>query len=78
MAPLPTDTQKCELICRSEDTGDVVFMNQVVHDGTRCSYRDPYSVCARGECVVNEPLQATLSASPGALEGPTACPFCSL
>ncbi|XP_053778769.1 A disintegrin and metalloproteinase with thrombospondin motifs 14 isoform X3 [Desmodus rotundus] len=45
------DTQKCELICRSEDTGDVVFMNQVVHDGTRCSYRDPYSVCARGECV---------------------------
>nr|XP_037865032.1 A disintegrin and metalloproteinase with thrombospondin motifs 14 isoform X2 [Chlorocebus sabaeus] len=45
------DTQKCELICRSADTGDVVFMNQVVHDGTRCSYRDPYSVCARGECV---------------------------
>uniref|UniRef100_A0A8D0V137 ADAM metallopeptidase with thrombospondin type 1 motif 14 n=1 Tax=Sus scrofa TaxID=9823 RepID=A0A8D0V137_PIG len=43
--------QKCELICQSEDTGDVVFMNQVVHDGTRCSYRDPYSVCARGECV---------------------------
>ncbi|XP_011782894.1 PREDICTED: A disintegrin and metalloproteinase with thrombospondin motifs 14 isoform X1 [Colobus angolensis palliatus] len=45
------DTQKCELICQSADTGDVVFMNQVVHDGTRCSYRDPYSVCARGECV---------------------------
>ncbi|XP_066205594.1 A disintegrin and metalloproteinase with thrombospondin motifs 14 isoform X2 [Saccopteryx leptura] len=45
------DTQKCELICKSEDTGDVVFMNQVVHDGTRCSYRDPYNVCARGECV---------------------------
>ncbi|XP_058527476.1 A disintegrin and metalloproteinase with thrombospondin motifs 14 isoform X2 [Ochotona princeps] len=45
------DDQKCELICQSEDTGDVVFMNQVVHDGTRCSYRDPYSVCARGECV---------------------------
>ncbi|XP_047681567.1 A disintegrin and metalloproteinase with thrombospondin motifs 14 isoform X6 [Prionailurus viverrinus] len=45
------DAQKCELICQSEDTGDVVFMNQVVHDGTRCSYRDPYSVCARGECV---------------------------
>ncbi|KAG3264766.1 ADAM metallopeptidase with thrombospondin type 1 motif 14, transcript variant X1 [Ictidomys tridecemlineatus] len=45
------DTQKCELICQSADTGDVVFMNQVVHDGTRCSYRDPYSLCARGECV---------------------------
>ncbi|KFO36960.1 A disintegrin and metalloproteinase with thrombospondin motifs 14, partial [Fukomys damarensis] len=45
------DTQKCELICQSVDTGEVVYMNQVVHDGTRCSYRDPYSVCARGECV---------------------------
>ncbi|XP_027623531.1 A disintegrin and metalloproteinase with thrombospondin motifs 14 isoform X3 [Tupaia chinensis] len=45
------DAQKCELICKSADTGDVVFMNQVVHDGTRCSYRDLYSVCARGECV---------------------------
>ncbi|XP_062957888.1 A disintegrin and metalloproteinase with thrombospondin motifs 14 isoform X3 [Cynocephalus volans] len=45
------DAQNCELICRSADTGDVVFMNQVVHDGTRCSYRDPYSLCARGECV---------------------------
>ncbi|XP_006889103.1 PREDICTED: A disintegrin and metalloproteinase with thrombospondin motifs 14 [Elephantulus edwardii] len=45
------DSQKCELICQSADTGDVVFMNQVVHDGTRCSYRDPYSLCARGECV---------------------------
>ncbi|KAJ7426925.1 hypothetical protein WISP_11473 [Willisornis vidua] len=47
----PADAQKCELICQSEGTGDVVFMNQVVHDGTRCSYRDPYSVCVRGECV---------------------------
>ncbi|XP_040218263.1 A disintegrin and metalloproteinase with thrombospondin motifs 14 isoform X1 [Rana temporaria] len=45
------DAQKCELICQSKETGDVVFMNQVVHDGTRCSYKDPYSVCARGECV---------------------------
>ena len=46
------DAQKLELICQSEGTGDVVFMNQVVHDGTRCSYRDPYSICVRGECVV--------------------------
>ncbi|XP_060097171.1 A disintegrin and metalloproteinase with thrombospondin motifs 14 isoform X1 [Heteronotia binoei] len=45
------DAQKCELICQSEETGDVVFMNQVVHDGTRCSYKDPYSICVRGECV---------------------------
>ncbi|XP_029464912.1 A disintegrin and metalloproteinase with thrombospondin motifs 14 isoform X2 [Rhinatrema bivittatum] len=47
----PDDAQKCELICQSNETGEVVFMNQVVHDGTRCSYSDPYSVCARGECV---------------------------
>uniref|UniRef100_A0A8C6Y3U6 ADAM metallopeptidase with thrombospondin type 1 motif 14 n=1 Tax=Naja naja TaxID=35670 RepID=A0A8C6Y3U6_NAJNA len=47
----PEDAQKCELICQSEKTGDVVFMNQVVHDGTRCTYRDPYSICVRGECV---------------------------
>lgn len=33
----------------------MVFMDQVVHDGTRCSYRDPYSLCARGECVVGAP-----------------------
>lgn len=59
MVPLPTDTQKCELICQSADTGEVVYMNQVVHDGTRCSYRDPYSVCARGECVVGV-IQGTL------------------
>lgn len=58
MVCLSTDAQKCELICQSEDTGDVVFMNQVVHDGTRCSYRDPYSVCARGECVVGSLLWA--------------------
>ncbi|KAG8435132.1 hypothetical protein GDO86_013181, partial [Hymenochirus boettgeri] len=46
------DAQKCELICQSKETGDVVFMNQVVHDGTRCSYKDHYSVCARGDCVI--------------------------
>ncbi|GCB71045.1 hypothetical protein scyTo_0010914 [Scyliorhinus torazame] len=46
------EAQKCELICQSKETGDVVFMNQVVHDGTRCSYKDPFSVCARGECVL--------------------------
>ncbi|XP_051897412.1 LOW QUALITY PROTEIN: A disintegrin and metalloproteinase with thrombospondin motifs 14-like [Pristis pectinata] len=46
------EAQKCELICQSKETGDVVFMNQVVHDGTRCSYKDPFSLCARGECVL--------------------------
>uniref|UniRef100_A0A8C1JQF9 ADAM metallopeptidase with thrombospondin type 1 motif, 14 n=1 Tax=Cyprinus carpio TaxID=7962 RepID=A0A8C1JQF9_CYPCA len=47
----PDEAHKCELSCRSKETGEVVFMNQVMHDGTRCSYTDPFSVCARGECL---------------------------
>lgn len=27
-------------------------MNRMVHDGTPCSYDDPYSVCFQGECEV--------------------------
>ncbi|XP_016144435.1 A disintegrin and metalloproteinase with thrombospondin motifs 3-like [Sinocyclocheilus grahami] len=48
----PDEAHKCELSCRSKETGEVVFMNQVMHDGTRCSYTDPFSVCARGECLL--------------------------
>ncbi|XP_048844172.1 A disintegrin and metalloproteinase with thrombospondin motifs 14 isoform X1 [Brienomyrus brachyistius] len=47
----PDEAHKCELSCRSKETGEVVFMNQVMHDGTRCSYADPFSICARGECL---------------------------
>uniref|UniRef100_A0A667XKX3 ADAM metallopeptidase with thrombospondin type 1 motif 14 n=1 Tax=Myripristis murdjan TaxID=586833 RepID=A0A667XKX3_9TELE len=47
----PDESHKCELSCQSKETGEVVFMNQVMHDGTRCSYTDPFSVCARGECL---------------------------
>ncbi|XP_062859444.1 A disintegrin and metalloproteinase with thrombospondin motifs 14 [Trichomycterus rosablanca] len=47
----PAEGNKCELSCRSKETGEVVFMNQVMHDGTCCSYTDPFSVCARGECL---------------------------
>ncbi|XP_052467967.1 A disintegrin and metalloproteinase with thrombospondin motifs 14 isoform X2 [Carassius gibelio] len=47
----PDEAHKCELSCRSKETGEVVFMNQVMHDGTRCSYTDSFSVCARGECL---------------------------
>lgn len=46
------EARKCELSCKSKETGEVVFMNQVMHDGTRCSYSDPFSVCTRGECLV--------------------------
>lgn len=28
-------------------------MQRVVLDGTRCSYKDPHSVCVRGECEVS-------------------------
>lgn len=47
-----SEGRKCELSCKSKESGEVVFMNQVMHDGTRCSYSDPFSVCARGECLV--------------------------
>lgn len=47
----PDESRKCELSCLSKETGEVVSMNQVMHDGTRCSYSDPFSVCARGECL---------------------------
>nr|XP_023690290.1 A disintegrin and metalloproteinase with thrombospondin motifs 2-like isoform X2 [Paramormyrops kingsleyae] len=43
--------ERCHLYCQSRETRDVVNMQRMVHDGTRCSYRDPYSVCVRGDCV---------------------------
>ncbi|XP_039669551.1 A disintegrin and metalloproteinase with thrombospondin motifs 2-like isoform X1 [Perca fluviatilis] len=46
-----TDPNKrCHLHCQSKETHDVVFMQRMVLDGTRCSYKDPHSVCVRGEC----------------------------
>nr|XP_043870298.1 A disintegrin and metalloproteinase with thrombospondin motifs 3 isoform X1 [Solea senegalensis] len=47
----PDESRKCELSCKSKETGEIVFMNQVMHDGTHCSYSEPFSVCARGECL---------------------------
>ncbi|KAM6965444.1 A disintegrin and metalloproteinase with thrombospondin motifs 3 [Aplochiton taeniatus] len=47
----PDTNKRCHLYCQSKQTGDVAYMKQLVHDGTRCSYRDPYSICVRGECV---------------------------
>ncbi|KAJ8276310.1 hypothetical protein COCON_G00080620 [Conger conger] len=43
--------ERCQLYCQSRETGDVVDMERQVHDGTRCSYGDPYSVCVGGDCV---------------------------
>ncbi|XP_019747547.1 A disintegrin and metalloproteinase with thrombospondin motifs 2-like [Hippocampus comes] len=42
--------ERCNLFCRSNETGALVFMKRAVHDGTLCSYDDAYSVCVRGEC----------------------------
>nr|XP_046241932.1 A disintegrin and metalloproteinase with thrombospondin motifs 3 [Scatophagus argus] len=47
----PDANKRCHLYCQSKETGDVAYMKQLVHDGTRCSYKDAYSVCVRGECV---------------------------
>ncbi|KAJ1205956.1 hypothetical protein NDU88_001375 [Pleurodeles waltl] len=47
----PDSNKRCHLYCQSKGTGDVAYMKQLVHDGTRCSYKDPYSICVRGECV---------------------------
>ncbi|XP_076023553.1 A disintegrin and metalloproteinase with thrombospondin motifs 3 isoform X2 [Genypterus blacodes] len=47
----PDANKRCHLYCQSKETGDVAYMKQLVHDGTRCSYKDAFSVCVRGECV---------------------------
>ncbi|XP_071313715.1 A disintegrin and metalloproteinase with thrombospondin motifs 2-like isoform X2 [Trachinotus anak] len=46
----PDPNKRCHLHCQSRETRDVVFMQRMVLDGTRCSYKDPHSVCVRGEC----------------------------
>ncbi|XP_056089324.1 A disintegrin and metalloproteinase with thrombospondin motifs 3 isoform X1 [Rhinichthys klamathensis goyatoka] len=47
----PDANKRCHLYCQSRETGDVAYMKQLMHDGTKCSYKDPYSICVRGECV---------------------------
>ncbi|XP_069562091.1 A disintegrin and metalloproteinase with thrombospondin motifs 3 [Brachyistius frenatus] len=47
----PDTNKRCHLYCQSKETGDVVYMKLLAHDGTRCSYKDAYSICVRGECV---------------------------
>ncbi|XP_060103395.1 A disintegrin and metalloproteinase with thrombospondin motifs 3 [Heteronotia binoei] len=47
----PDASKRCQLYCQSKETGDVAYMKQLTHDGTRCSYKDPFSICVRGECV---------------------------
>ena len=44
--------KRCNLHCQSKETRAVALTDRVVLDGTRCSYKDPHSVCVRGECEV--------------------------
>ncbi|XP_056239093.1 A disintegrin and metalloproteinase with thrombospondin motifs 2-like isoform X1 [Seriola aureovittata] len=46
----PDPNKRCHLHCQSKESRDVVFMQRMVLDGTRCSYKDLHSVCVRGEC----------------------------
>ncbi|XP_034033452.1 A disintegrin and metalloproteinase with thrombospondin motifs 2-like [Thalassophryne amazonica] len=46
----PDPDERCQLYCQSKETRVIVSMNKTVHDGTPCSYSDPYSVCVGGEC----------------------------
>ncbi|TNN32987.1 A disintegrin and metalloproteinase with thrombospondin motifs 3 [Liparis tanakae] len=55
--------KRCHLYCQSKESGDAAYLKQLVHDGTRCSYKDAYSVCVRGECVVSRHLQGDASGS---------------
>lgn len=51
-ASLPAK-ERCHLYCQSKETGEVVSMKRMVHDGTRCSYKDAFSLCVRGDCRVS-------------------------
>ncbi|XP_051716441.1 A disintegrin and metalloproteinase with thrombospondin motifs 2 isoform X1 [Ctenopharyngodon idella] len=46
----PDPKQRCKLYCQSKETRAVVNMQTLVETGTRCSYKDPYSVCVYGDC----------------------------
>uniref|UniRef100_A0A3Q3X460 Uncharacterized protein n=1 Tax=Mola mola TaxID=94237 RepID=A0A3Q3X460_MOLML len=46
----PDPDERCRLFCQSNETGAVVSMNRMVHDGTLCSYDDAHSICVQGEC----------------------------
>lgn len=39
-------------------------MKQLVHDGTQCSYKDAYSICVRGECVVRRLFNSSALGTP--------------
>ncbi|KAM9375674.1 A disintegrin and metalloproteinase with thrombospondin motifs 2-like [Pholidichthys leucotaenia] len=46
----PDSNKRCHLYCQSKETRNVFSAQQMVLDGTRCSYKDPHSVCVSGKC----------------------------
>lgn len=57
--------ERCHLYCESKETGEVVSMKRMVHDGTRCSYKDAFSLCVRGDCRVSAMRPALAGHSSG-------------
>lgn len=47
----PDEKERCHLYCQSKESGDVVYMKRLAHDGTQCSYKDSYNICVRGDCL---------------------------
>lgn len=47
---LPLDGQ-CQLFCSTKASLELVDMGLHVEDGTRCSYLNPYGICAQGHCL---------------------------
>ncbi|KAM8973905.1 A disintegrin and metalloproteinase with thrombospondin motifs 2-like [Pelodytes ibericus] len=47
----PDEKERCHLYCQSKESGDVVYMKRLAHDGTLCSYKDSRNICVRGECL---------------------------
>ncbi|XP_051514837.1 A disintegrin and metalloproteinase with thrombospondin motifs 2-like isoform X1 [Myxocyprinus asiaticus] len=46
----PDPKHRCKLYCQSKEMRAAVNMQTLVEPGTRCSYKDPYSVCVYGDC----------------------------
>lgn len=61
----PAANKRCNLHCQSKETRAVALTDRVVLDGTRCSYKDPHSVCVRGECEVRRPGPCERDSGPG-------------
>ncbi|KAL3876085.1 hypothetical protein ACJMK2_033966 [Sinanodonta woodiana] len=44
-------SDRCNLTCRSKETGEVATFDRYVEDGTPCSYDEPDDICLNGACI---------------------------